>query len=254
MTQNPLDLPQNYYSPLTGTEDTSSETSTNNMEQDTGQPPTKSTQPKGKSKTTTPRNMKTMKKNEQPTRSSQRATAQGFLSYPGLHIQERRMLRHAIPHLIDNRTHPARHLFIGTSGPIIKEKIEQDTEMPLDKLRRHILKVANRWHVTKTEGTPPIVKYTTTFLTEFNNPEIIESDMEDKLSQSTAQANPTDDETTSVIEQSPNLLESPIETTMETTQLNLVSPPLEKNKATPAASSNKPKRLTIKTKKMMKTK
>jgi hypothetical protein len=90
------------------------------------------------------------------------------------------MLRHVIPFLINNCNHPARQAFIGTAGMEIKEQVEQDTEMTIEELRKHITTIANKRYVTKTEGTPPLIKYTQAFLNKFNTTEITESDEEER--------------------------------------------------------------------------
>jgi hypothetical protein len=98
---------------------------------------------------------------------------------------------HVIPFLIDNRTHPARQAFIGIAGMEIKEQLEQDTEMTIEELRRHITSIANKRYVIKTEGTPPLIKYTQSFLDKFNMTEITESDEDERH---TSQTQPAHDE------------------------------------------------------------
>jgi hypothetical protein len=208
-------------------------------DQDTGQPPTK----KMSKPTATPRKQKP--KQQEPTRSSQRASKQGFISYPGHLYQERRMLRHVIPFLIDNRTHPARQAFIGIAGMEIKEQVEQDTEMTIEELRRHITSVANKRYVIKTEGTPPLIKYTQSFLDEFNTTEITESDEEERHTSQTQPAHDEDDDVSSTTEASINLLEPSQEEEHENISIpNMISPPpILTTTTTTKRSKYKPKKL-----------
>jgi hypothetical protein len=84
------------------------------------------------------------------------------------------MLQYAVPFLITNTKHPARH-------PI---SIEEDPNMTIEQLRQHILTVASRKYVIKTKGNPPQVKYTHNFLAEFNTTAIVDSsDTGKRLSQ-----------------------------------------------------------------------
>jgi hypothetical protein len=94
MTPTTPNRPTNYntYLPLTGNKSTSSESSDKPAmdKTNTGQPPTAA--PKRSVKTTKTPGKTKMTKQQMPPRSSQRALAQGFTSYPGLMHQERRML------------------------------------------------------------------------------------------------------------------------------------------------------------------
>jgi hypothetical protein len=87
--------------------------------------------------------------------------------------------------------------------------------MTIEQLRRHILTVASRKYVIKTEGYPPQVKYTHSFLEEFNTTAIVDSDTDKRLSQKEEEI--VDDESTTVgdttnllkaFEGFPNLLET----------------------------------------------
>jgi hypothetical protein len=114
--------------------------------------------------------------------------------------------------------------------------------MTIEELRKHIVTVASHRYVIKTNSTPPTVKYTNAFLEEFNKPEIIDSETEEKqaLSQSKTQAEPKDDDSTTLDDGSTNLLEdspdsntkqppknTPKQKNQSPTQIskNIVSPP-----------------------------
>jgi hypothetical protein len=131
MTQRPPNQPKySPYSPLTRNESTSSELSNkNNMEEpNAGQPPTAS------SKTPKKPPQTPGKANMTPTRSSQQASAQGLISFTGLSIQEQSMLRYAVPFLIENKKHPARHPFIGLVRNDIVKSIKTNPNMTIEQL------------------------------------------------------------------------------------------------------------------------
>lgn len=122
----------------------------------------------------------------------------------------------------------------------IKNKIEDEPDMTIEELRRHILTVSGRRFVIKTEGSPPLIKYTTPFLDEFNQTNVIASDNEESQTQTLTQhetpKNDENDDDSTTLGESVNLLEAFESHTQEQkgtlttpdnskTSANIISPP-----------------------------
>jgi hypothetical protein len=101
-----------------------------------------------------------------PSRKSLRGE---FKSFGGTAQDEQQMLRHAIIHILNNKTTYGRNWIASSIYNKTKLKVMNE-DRSVDDLRNDIKRISSDQHVTQHPGNPSKLKYSREFLDEFQDP------------------------------------------------------------------------------------
>jgi hypothetical protein len=143
---------------------------------------------------------------------SRKSTRGEFKSFGGTAHDEQRMLRHAIIHILNDKTKYGRNWIASSIYNKTKLKVMNE-DRSVEDLRNDIKRISSDMHVTQHPDNPSKLKYSRDFLDEFQDPTTPACSKDD------------DSETPNSSEVSPNLLEDDSTARHTETEIKDTTPP-----------------------------